>query len=317
VSWLAARLAHLLAVVLAVTFATFAMVSILPGDTATAQLGPNATEEEREQLREELGLNDPLPVRYLRWLGDAVTGDLGTSTRTGQPITEALGQRMSVTLQLVLFSQVFALVLAVPMAVLSALRPGSWVDRFLTASSLAFLAVPGYLVAVALLAVFAVRLGWFPTTGYVRFTEDPLGNLQSLVLPAIALGLDSVAMYSRVLRADLAATFDMDHMWLARAKGLPTGRIVTRHAMRGASIGMVTLLGITAGRLIGGTVLIETIFSLPGLGRFTIDAITNRDFVALQGAVVVLTVGFVVVNFAVDIAHGFLDPRIRVPRPLS
>jgi peptide/nickel transport system permease protein len=176
---------------------------------------------------------------------------------------------------------------------------------------LALLAMPGYLLAIALIAVFAVQLGWFETTGYVRITDDPLGALKSLALPAIALGLEPVALYARVLRTDLINTFDQDFMWFARAKGNSTARIVARHAMRPSSIGVVTLAGISLGRMIGGTVLVESIFALPGLGRFTIDAINNRDYLALQGAVVVLTVGFVVVNFAVDILHGVIDPRIR------
>ncbi|MFM7046212.1 MAG: ABC transporter permease, partial [Ilumatobacteraceae bacterium] len=242
---------------------------------------------------------------------DAVTGDLGQSYRTRQPIAEALGERLGVTLQLVVLSQLIALALAVPMGIFGAMRPGSWLDRAISAVQLGLIATPGYLVAIALIAVFAVQLGWFDTTGYVPLTEDPLGSLKSLLLPAIALGLEPVAMYARVLRTDLISTFDQDFVWFARAKGNPTRRIVLRHALRPSSIGVVTLAGITLGRMIGGTVLVESIFALPGLGRFTIDAISNRDFMALQGAVVVLTVGFVLVNFAVDLLHGVIDPRIR------
>lgn len=307
----AARLIRLVAVLLAVTAASFSMVSLLPGDMVTTVLGADATEEAREQARADLRLDDPLPVRYVRWVGDAVTGDLGSSYRTRQPVAEALGERVGVTLQLVVLSQIVALLLAVPMAVFGALRPGSALDRALSAVQLALLAMPGYLLAIALIAVFAVQLGWFETTGYVRVTDDPLGALKSLALPAIALGLEPVALYARVLRTDLITTFDQDFMWFARAKGNSTARIVARHAMRPSSIGVVTLAGISLGRMIGGTVLVESIFALPGLGRFTIDAINNRDYLALQGAVVVLTVGFVVVNFAVDLLHGVIDPRIR------
>lgn len=308
---LAVRLARLVAVLLAVTFASFAMVSLLPGDMVTALLGERATPEDQAAVRAELRLDDPLPVRYVTWLGDAVQGDLGVSYRTRQPVAEALGQRIWVTLELVVLSQLVALALAVPMAVFGALRPGGWLDRVLSGTQLALLALPGYLLALGLIAIFAVRLGWFDTTGYVPLRDDPLGNLRSMALPAIALGLEQVAMYARVLRTDLVTTFDQDFIWLARAKGNPTSRIVMRHALRPASLGTVTLAGITLGRLIGGAVLIETIFALPGLGRFTIDAINNRDYMALQGAVVVATVGFVVVNVAVDLLHSVLDPRIR------
>ncbi|MCB0998597.1 MAG: ABC transporter permease [Acidimicrobiales bacterium] len=310
-SVLVSRLARLLAVLLAVTAASFGMVGLLPGDTVTAMLGANASAEDRQAVREDLRLDDPLPVRYARWVGDAVTGDLGTSYRTRQPVTEAIGQRLGVTLELVLLSQLIALAIAVPMAIFGALRPGSWLDKLLSGTQLAMLATPGYLVAVALMAVFAVQLGWFDTTGYVRLTDDPFGNVKSLLLPSIALATEQVALYARVMRTDLVNTFDQDFIWFARAKGNSTRRIVVHHALRPSSIGIVTLTGISVGRMIGGTVLVETIFSLPGLGRFTIDAINNRDFVALQGAVVVLTVGFVVVNFAADLLHGVLDPRIR------
>ncbi len=287
------------------------MISLLPGDLATNLLGVNASAEDVAALREDLNLNDPLPVRYVQWVGGVVQGDLGISYRTQQPVAEALSQRLAVTLELVLFSQLIALMLAVPMAILGALRPGSWLDRVLGGVQLAMLATPGFLVAVALMAVFAVKLGWFDTTGYVPFTEDPLANMKSLLLPSIALALEQVALYARVLRTDLITTFDQDFIWYARAKGNSTSRIVVHHALRPASIGVVTLTGVSVGRMIGGTVLVETIFALPGLGRYTIDAINNRDFMALQGAVVVLTVGFVLVNFLVDILHVVIDPRIR------
>jgi len=311
VNLLTTRFLRLVAVLLAVTFASFCMVSLLPGDIVTSVLGQNATEAERATARQELNLDSPLPVRYVRWLGNAAKGDLGVSYRTKQPVAEALGQRIWVTLELVLFSQIIALALAVPMAIFGALKPGSIVDKVLSGLQLAMLATPGYLVALVLIAVFAVNLGWFDTTGYVHFTDDPLGNLKSLLLPAIALALEQVALYSRVLRTDLVATFDQDFIWYARAKGNSTRRIVLHHALRPSSIGLITLTGVSMGRMIGGTVLVESIFALPGLGRFTIDAINNRDFMALQGAVVVLTVFFVVVNFLVDILHGVIDPRIR------
>lgn len=310
-SSLRSRLLRLVAVLVAVTAASFTMVSLLPGDIVTSVLGQNATEEQRAAAREELRLDSPLPVRYVRWVGGAVTGDLGISYRTKQPVAEALGDRIWVTLELVLLSQVIALTLAVPMAIFGASKPGSWLDRLLSGTQLAMLATPSYLVALGLIAIFAVNLGWFGTTGYTPFTENPFLNLKTLLLPSIALALEQVAVYARVLRSDLVNTFQQDFIWAARAKGNSTRRIVVRHALRPSSIGLVTLTGVSVGRMIGGTVLVESIFALPGLGRFTIDAINNRDFMALQGAVVVLTVGFVLVNFLVDILHTVIDPRIR------
>lgn len=309
---LTSRLLRLLAVLFAVTFASFCLISLLPGDTVTTVLGPNVSEADREAAREDLGLDNPLPARYVQWLGDALHGDLGISYRTKQPVSEALGQRIGVTLELVVMSQIIALSLAVPMAIFGALRPGSRLDRLLSGLQLAMLATPAYLVALVMMAVFAVKLGWFGTTGYTYLSDSVVGNVKSLLLPSIALALEQVALYSRVLRTDLVATFDQDFIWYARAKGNSTRRIVTRHAMRPSSIGLITITGISVGRMIGGTVLVETIFALPGLGRFVIDAINNRDFMALQGAVVVLTVFFVVVNFLVDSLHVVIDPRIKV-----
>ena len=308
---LIARLARLVAVVVAVTFLSYSMVSLLPGDVVLAVLGQNSTEADRVEARRELRLDDPLPVRYGNWVADAVSGDLGRSYRTGQPVSEAISQRIGLTIELVLLSQLIALAIAIPTAVFAALRPRSLIDKVLSGVQLALLATPSYLVAIVLMAVFAVKLGWFDTTGFVRFTDDPLGNLKSLFLPSIALGLEQVAAYARVLRSDLVTTFDQDFIWYARAKGNSTSRIVLHHALRPSSIGLITLTGISVGRLIGGTVLVESIFALPGLGRYTIDAINNRDFIAVQGAVIVLTVGFVVVNFVVDALHSVLDPRIR------
>jgi len=311
VTSLIARLARLVAVVVAVTFLSYSMVSLLPGDVVLAVLGQNSTEADRVEARRELRLDDPLPVRYGNWVADAVSGDLGRSYRTGQPVSEAISQRIGLTIELVLLSQLIALAIAIPTAVFAALRPRSLIDKVLSGVQLALLATPSYLVAIVLMAVFAVKLGWFDTTGFVRFTDDPLGNLKSLFLPSIALGLEQVAAYARVLRSDLVTTFDQDFIWYARAKGNSTSRIVLHHALRPSSIGLITLTGISVGRLIGGTVLVESIFALPGLGRYTIDAINNRDFIAVQGAVIVLTVGFVVVNFVVDALHSVLDPRIR------
>ncbi len=305
------RLLRLVAVLLAVTFTAYMFVDLLPGDTVDAVLGPNASPEDRAAARDDLRLDDPVVVRYGGWLLDAVRGDLGTSYRTHEVVTESIGDRLPVTIELVVLSQLIAFAIAIPMAVFGAMKPGSILDKLLSATQLAFLAIPGFLLALALMAAFAVHLGWFPTTGWVPLGDSVPENLRSLTLPALALGLESVPMYARVLRTDLLNTFDQDFIWHARAKGASTRRIVVRHALRPASIGTVTLGGITVGRMIGGAVLVEQIFALPGLGRYTIDAVNNRDFLALQGAIVVATVGFVGINFLVDLAHGMIDPRIR------
>ncbi len=307
-----ARLVRLVLVLLAVTAASFSMISLLPGDTVDSVLGAKASAQDREKAREELHLNDPLPVRYVSWLSHATQGDLGKSYRTKQPVAEAIQQRIGLTLELVVLSQLIALLIATPMAVASALRPGKWLDQTSSALSLGMLAAPAYMLAVGMLAVFSAKLHWFSPTGFTRISEDVLDHFRTLTLPSLALALPEVAIYMRLLRSELINTFQQDYIWFARAKGLGTGAIVRRHALRPSSVGVITVAGVTMGRMIGGTVMVESIFALPGLGGYTIDAITHRDFLSLQGAIVVFTVAFVIINFLVDILYGVLDPRTRI-----
>jgi len=306
-----ARVSHLVLVLLAVTFLTFSLISLLPGDTVTAVLGENATPEAMEQARQELHLDEPLVARYGRWLGDAVLGDLGQSFRNKESVVDSIRQRLPVTLELVLLAQLMALAIAVPFAIVAALRQGGWLDRFVGGSALAMLAAPSYMVAVGLMALFAVKLDWLPSGGFERLTDNPLENLRTMILPVTALAIQEVASYMRLLRADLINTLQQDYIWMARAKGMRSRTIIRRHALRPASVGLLTLAGVTLGRMLGGAVLIEVIYQLPGLGRYAIDSIANRDFLAVQGAIIVFTVAFVVINFLVDSAYGYLDPRTR------
>ena len=306
------RLLRLVLVLLAVTAASFSMISLLPGDTVDSVLGAKASSQDREQARQELNLDDPIPVRYAAWLSDATKGDLGKSYRTKQPVTEAIRQRIGLTLELVLLSQLIALLIATPIAIASALRPGKWLDQTSSALSLGMLAAPAYMLAVGMLAIFSAKLHWFAPIGFTRISENVFEHFRTLTLPSLALALPEVAIYMRMLRSELINTFQQNFIWFARAKGLSIRKIVVRHALRPSSTGVITVAGVTMGRMIGGTVLVENIFALPGLGGYTIDAITNRDFLALQGAIVVFAVGFVMINFVVDMLYGILDPRIRV-----
>jgi len=205
-----------------------------------------------------------------------------------------------------------ALLIATPIAIASALRPGKWLDQTSSALSLGMLAAPAYMLAVGMLAIFSAKLHWFAPIGFTRISENVFEHFRTLTLPSLALALPEVAIYMRMLRSELINTFQQDFIWFARAKGLSIRKIVVRHALRPSSTGVITVAGVTMGRMIGGTVLVENIFALPGLGGYTIDAITNRDFLALQGAIVVFAVGFVMINFVVDMLYGILDPRIRV-----
>ncbi|MAT06734.1 MAG: peptide ABC transporter [Acidimicrobiaceae bacterium] len=305
------RVPRLVLTLLAVSFCTFLLTNLLPGDPALTILGENASDEQIEALRADLRLDDPILVRYVAWLGDALTGDLGTSYRTGQSVTDAIIERLPVTLELGIVSLALSLIVAIPLGVWSAYRAGGLVDRFLTTASFGLMAVPGFMLALFLIIVFAVRLGWLPSTGWVRFSEDPVGNIRSVILPAIALGANEIAVFMRVLRSDMLTTLNQDSITMARAKGLSAGRILTFHALRPSSLSLVTIIGVQIGAIIGGSVIIETMFALPGVGRLLIDSIAERDLVTVQGLALVIGVSVIVVNFITDSIYGFIDPRIR------
>jgi peptide/nickel transport system permease protein len=311
------RLAYLIPVLFVVTALSFLLLNLLPGDPVIAILGPSATPDAVARLRRDLGLDQALPLRYLRWLGHLATGDLGKSYLNDQPVAESLTQRLPATLELLIASQVIALLTAIPLGVRSALRPGGWVDRVSGTTAFGLLALPPYISGVLLVYVFAVRLDWFPATGYTPLTQDPVANINAIVLPAITLALGSVAIYLRVLRADMIATLQEDYITMAKAKGLPTWWILTRHALRPSTFSLVTVAGLNIGTLIGGAFLVEYIFSLPGIGFLTVSSIFSRDYLVVQGVVVVVAVGYVLVNFLVDLMYLALDPRTRHVRRLA
>jgi peptide/nickel transport system permease protein len=311
------KLVQLFLVLLAVTFLSFMFLNLLPGNTAEVLCGIGGGPECVEQKTEELGLNDPIPVRYVQWLGNALTGDLGSSARNQQPVWEALQQRMPVTIQLLLYSQILALGVSIPLAIVAAQRAGGLFDRASTSIAFALLSVPNFILAIVLILIFAVRFNWFPATGYREFTDDPLGNLRDLFLPALTLAVAEMAVYLRLLRTDLIATLQEDYIMMAKAKGLPSRRILMRHAFRPSTFSLVTVAGLNMGRLIGGTFIIEVIFALNGIGKYVVDGIIGRDYIPVQGGVVVVAVGYVLINFAVDMFYAVLDPRIRHARALA
>jgi peptide/nickel transport system permease protein len=261
-----------------------------------------------------MGLDQPLVFQYLHWLGGALAGDLGRSLRTGEPVLSAIIQRLPVTFELMLLAQLIALSLGVPLGILCAVRAGGAFDRLVTATAFGKLAVPAYMLAIVLIYLFSVRLKLLPATGYISLNEDIAGNLRSFVLPAVTLGFGEWPVLMRVLRADMIGTLQEDYIAMARAKGLKPRRILLVHALKPSSLTLVTVIGINIGRLIGGVVLVETIFALPGIGRLLIGAINARDFVMVQGVVLFVATGFVLINFAVDMLYGVLDPRIRLGR---
>jgi len=308
---IASKALELIGVLLAVSFLSFLLLSLVPGDPALIAAGANPTADQVEQARAELGLDRALPLRYLDWLSDAVRGDLGRSTQRSQDVIDALKERLPVTLELMLLTLGVGLAVAIPLGTISAYKQGSRFDRAVTSISFALLSIPGFLMAIALIIIFAVKLNWLPATGWKSFSEDPVENLRRLVLPVGSLVLAEIAVLTRVLRSDMIGVLQSDFIETARAKGLSTRRILLRHALPSSSLSLLTLIGLQLGAAVTGTVVIEQIFALPGVGRMLFTAILTRDLVLVQGTVLVVATAYVVINFAVDLTYSLADPRIR------
>ena len=308
VGFVARRLLYLVPVLVAVSLLTFLIASLLPGDLAYVILGDQATPDKVAALRQDMGLDQPIWWRYLSWLGHVLQGDFGRSFRTGQTVLQAVSERLPVSLELMFLAELGALAIGIPLAIACAVRSGSAFDRFMTASAFSMLSVPAFLSAILLIYLFAVELRWLPATGYVPFEEDPIGNLRCFVLPALTLALGEWPVLMRVLRSDMIATLQEDYIAMARAKGLKPSRILLVHALKPSSLTLVTVTGINIGRLIGGTVIVESVFALPGIGRLLLGAIYTRDLVILQGVVLFVACGYVLMNFIVDMLYAVLDP---------
>jgi peptide/nickel transport system permease protein len=305
------RLLPAIATLLAVSFLTMMLSNLLPGDPARTIAGPEAEQEDVEAVREDLRLDEGVLTRWGGWVGDAVQGDLGRSYRTNQPVMEAITERLPVTLQIGLMAIVLSLVVAIPLGTLSAYKAGSALDRGITGTSFGLLSVPSFLMAILLILVFAETLGWLPATGWTRLTTDPWENLRGAILPALALAIGEMAVYTRLLRADMISTLQQDSITMARAKGLPPSRILFRHALRPSSFSLITVVGLQLGAIISGAVLVETLFAVPGVGRLLVDSILQRDLIMVQGIALAVAASFVFVNLLVDVVYLLLDPRIR------
>jgi len=302
---------YLVPVLIAVSLLTFCIASLLPGDLAYVILGDQATPEKVAALRHDMGLDQPIWVRYFGWLGHVLQGDFGRSFRTGQTVLQAVSERLPVSFELMVLAEIMCLAIGIPLAIICAARNGGPFDRFMTGTAFGMLSVPTFLSAILLIYLFAVELRWLPATGYVPFGEGPAANLRFMVLPALTLALAEWPGIMRILRSDMIATLQEDYIALAKAKGLKPARILFVHALKPSSLTLVTITGINIGRLIGGAVIVEVIFALPGIGRLLIGAIGTRDLIILQGVVLLVGAGFVIMNFIVDLLYAVLDPRIR------
>jgi peptide/nickel transport system permease protein len=305
------KLLRFILVVLAVTAITFLMVNLLPGDVAYMIGGEGATGEDIQAIREDLGLDRNMVIRYLAWLGNIIRGDLGKSYMTREPVLNAILARLPVTLELLVISQLLALLLALPAGIISAYRSGSFTDRLISTGGFATVSIPSFVMALVTIYLFSIRLRWLPATGYTPFFDGPWANIKSFILPALSIAFIEWVVLMRVLRSDMITTLQQNYILMAKAKGLPPWKILLQHALRSSSFTLITVFGIQVGRLLGEAVIVETIFALPGIGRLLVDAIYARDYLMVQGCVLLITIGYVTINSAVDMLYAVLDPRIR------
>ena len=310
-AYIARRLASTVLVMGIVGVFVFLLLHLSPGDPAAIIAGDNATPEQIAGIRQRLGLEDPLPVQFLRWAGAVVQGDLGISIFSNEPVMKLIGQRIEPTLSLALTTLIVAVTLAVTFGVLAAWRVGSWIDRSLMVVSVLGFSVPVFVVGYMLIYVFAITLRWLPVQGYSPI-EDGFGPwIERLILPSIALGLAYVALIARITRTAMLDVLAEDYIRTAKAKGVGTRPMLLKHALKNAGVPIVTVIGIGIALLIGGVVITETVFNIPGVGRLVVDAISKRDYPIIQGVILLFSGVYVVVNLMVDLSYTVLDPRIR------
>ena len=307
------RLVLLIPVLFGVSIVIFGLIRMIPGDAALLAIGVDQriTEEQREAVRRSYGLDQPLPVQYVRWMGHVLQGDLGQSLRTRRPITDELRLRMPVTIQLALMAGILGTIPAIVMGVIAAVKRNSPADYLATVGTLLGISAPNFLIAILLILLFSYKLKWLPPVGYKEFMDDPVQNLRSMILPAISLSLPLAAVMMRNTRSAVLEVLNQDYVRVARAKGLASRRVLIRHVMPNASLPIITVAGLQIAGILGGTVIVEQIFGLPGLGRYIYDAINNRDYPVVQGVTLVVATMFVLISMLVDVLYAVVDPRLR------
>lgn len=309
--FLVRRIVATIPVLIVVALIVFSMLRLAPGDPAAAIVGNNGTTADIARVRAELGLNDPMPVQFIRWTGQLLRGDLGESFFMKKTVAELIKMRIEPTLSLAALTLVFTVLIAVPMGVIAAWRHGGWLDRTLMSFSVLGFSIPAFVLGYLLIWFFALHLQWLPVQGYSRL-ENGVGRwLMHLVLPSIALSIIYVALIARVTRAAVAETLTEDYIRTARSKGIGEIRVLIRHALANAATPIVTVIGIGVSLLIGGVVVTESVFAIPGLGQLTVDAVLSRDFPLIQGITLFFAAVYVLVNLLVDLSYLFFDPRIR------
>ena len=291
--------------------AVFLLLHLTPGDPAAVIAGDYARPEDIVRIRQQLGLDRPLHIQFFTWVASILSGDLGVSIFSDLPVAHLIGQRLEPTFALAAATLVFSVVLAIPMGVLAAWKAGTWTDRIIMIFAVLGFSVPVFVIAYALMWVFSLKLGWFPVQGYKSIADGFGPFLHSIALPTVALGVIYVALMARITRASMLETLQEDYIRTARAKGVDNRAVLIRHALRNASVPIVTIIGIGIALLIGGVVVTESVFNIPGLGRLTIDAVLRRDYPVIQGVILVFSAAYVIVNLLIDLSYTVLDPRIR------
>lgn len=305
------RLLGMIPVLILVALTSFLLIHMVPGDPALVMLGSDATTEQVDQLRAELGLDRPLITQFGLWISQVLRGNMGDSFFLGRPVTQALMERLPATLQLALLSLLFALLVGIPAGLIAAIKQNSWWDQLVMATAIIGISVPAFWLGLALMLVFAVQLGWFPSGGYTPLWEDFWGGLSTLVLPAISLGLMQAALIARMTRSSMLEVLRQDYVRTAKAKGLGRWKVIMKHALKNAMLPIITTVGGAFGVLLGGAVVVETVFTYPGLGRLVVMAVQRRDYPLVQGALLLTSVIYVMVNLIVDLLYVVFDPRIK------
>jgi peptide/nickel transport system permease protein len=305
------RLLQLVPILFILSVFTFLLVELQPGDPAIAILGENAQPETIAAVRHDLRLDEPLVQRYVDWAGAALRGDLGKSIRSHQPVSKAYKERIPVTFELTMLALIPAFLLSIPLGAWSAYRAGRLFDRGVSTASFAALGLPQFVLGPILVFIFALRFRWFPPSTWVRFSDDIPGNLKHAFLPALTLALGLLANFSQLLRADMVGTLQEDFILAARARGLSTSHVLMREALRPSSFSLITLAGVNLGLLIGGSVIVEQLFGIGGVGQAITQAIPQKDFPMLQGGVLILAVSYLLINTIIDMSYALIDPRVR------
>lgn len=304
------RLLATIPTLLVVTLLVFGLVRLLPGDPARLMLGESANPQAIAELRTAMGLDRPIAVQYVAWLGDIARFDLGRSLVDNTSVSRIIATKLPTTIELAVLSMLVALALAIPAGTMSAVRRGGSVDGVVTVFALAGISLPNFFLGILLIYVFSVNLRWVPASGYVSLFDDPVRNLSLMVLPAITIGVSLGAVLTRYLRSSLVETLSQDYVRTALAKGVPGALVVVRHGLRNAMIPVITAFGLQLGTLLGGAIITEQIFSIPGFGRLIVDAVSTRDLPVIQGVVLIAAIAVFVVSFVVDLLYAAADPRI-------